>query len=66
MRLKEIELENKKIAQRILHPKMTKGLNFNKMQNQFEKEQSYSRIRSRFSERSQSIMQSIALDGLKL
>jgi hypothetical protein len=65
MRLKEIERENKKIAQRIMHPKMAKGLNFNKMENDFEKEQSYSRIRSRFSDRSQSIMQSLALDGLK-
>lgn len=35
---------------------MKKDLNHAKLEKMFEKEQSYSRIRSRFSDRSQSIM----------
>ena len=61
----EIENENKKIAQRILHPKMAKDINFTKMAKLYEKEQSYSRIRSRFSDRSQTIMESLAFGNLK-
>lgn len=45
---------------------MDKDINFNKFSKFYQQEQSYSRIRSRFSDRSQSIMQSLALDGLKL
>ena len=33
---------------------------------EYEKQQEYVRIRSRFSERSKSIMQSLMLDGLKM
>lgn len=66
MRQKEIELENKKIAQRIINPKMSKDINSIKFNRFFEKEQSYSRIRSRFSDRSQGIMESLALGGLKM
>ncbi len=45
---------------------MDKDINFSKFNKFYQQEQSYSRIRSRFSDRSQSIMQSLALDGLKL
>ena len=62
----EIDTENKKIANRIMHPKMAKDMNVKKMVKLYEKEQSFCRIRSRFSDRSQNIMQSLALDTLKL
>lgn len=66
LRQQEIELENKKIAARVLKPKRGKETDYLGLCNFYEKEQGYSRIRSRFSERSQTIMQSLALDGLKL
>jgi hypothetical protein len=66
IRLQEIDLENKRIAARIMHPKMGKEMNYLKLCKFYQQEQSYSRIRSRFSERSQSIMQSLALGNLKL
>lgn len=43
---------------------MAKDMNYLKLCKFYQQEQSYSRIRSRFSERSQSIMQSLALDNL--
>lgn len=49
-----------------MHPKMSKDVsikNFNKF---FLQEQNHSRVRSRFSDRSQSIMKSLALGGLKM
>lgn len=49
-----------------MHPKRDKETNKSKMAKFYEQEQSYSRIRSRFSERSQSIIQSLAFGGLKL
>jgi hypothetical protein len=66
LRQKEIEVENKKIAQRIINPKMSKDVSVKKFNRFYEKEQSYSRIISRFSDRSTSIMQSLALGGLKM
>ena len=45
---------------------MAKEMNYLKLCKFYNQEQSYSRVRSRFSERSQSIMQSLALDNLKL
>ena len=66
IRQKEIDAENKKIAQRIMHPKMSKDVSTKKFNRFYEKEQSYSRIRSRFSDRSQGIMESLALGGLKM
>ena len=66
MRFKEIEEENKKIAQRIEKPKMSKDMRFKVYDKEYEKQQEYMRIRSRFSERSKSIMQSLMLDGLKM
>ena len=66
MRVKEIEAENKKIAQRILHPKMAKDISSSKFNKFYDEHQSHSRVRSRFSDRSQSIIQSLAFDGLKL
>lgn len=49
-----------------MNPKMAKDINYNKMIKFYEKQQSYSRIRSRFSDRSQNIMQSLALGNLKI
>lgn len=66
LRQQEIERENKKIAMRIMKPKRGKDVDYLGLCDFYEKEQSYSRIRSRFSERSQTIMQSLAFDGLKL
>jgi hypothetical protein len=66
LRQQEIERENKQIAARILRPKRGKETDYLGLCNFYEKEQGYSRIRSRFSERSQTIMTSLALDGLKL
>ena len=48
-----------------MHPKMSKDVSRKNFHKFFEKEQSYSRIRSRFSERSTGIMQSLALKNLK-
>jgi hypothetical protein len=66
IRMKEIELENRKIAQRIMHPKMSRDVNFSSFVKFYEREQSYSRVRGKFSDRSQTIIQSLALGGLKL
>jgi hypothetical protein len=49
LRQQEIERENKKIAARILSPKRTKGTDYLRLCDFYEKEQGYSRIRSRFS-----------------
>ena len=66
MRQKEIEQENKKIAERLLHPKMSRDVSIKKFDKFYQQEQNHSRIRSRFSDRSQTIMQSLALGGLKM
>ena len=49
-----------------MNPKMSKDINSTKFHKFFQKEQSYSRIRSRFSDRSTSIMKSLAFGGLKM
>ena len=45
---------------------MSKDVSVRKFNKFFQKEQSYSRIRSRFSDRSQGIMQSLAFGNLKM
>ena len=45
---------------------MAHDMNVKKINKFYEQEQSYSRIRSRFSDRSKGIMETLALGGLKM
>ena len=54
------------MATRISNPKIKKQNKLKELDKSYAKEQEYLRIRSRFSERSKSIMKSLMLDGLKI
>ncbi len=54
------------MATRISNPKANKQNKIKELDKSYAREQEYLRIRSRFSERSKSIMKSLMLDGLKL
>lgn len=54
------------MQQRISNPKRNKEISYDDMQKFFAKEQSHSRVIRRFSQRSQSIMNSITLEGMKM
>jgi hypothetical protein len=49
-----------------MHPKMSKDVSLKKFNKFYQQEQDHARVRSRFSDRSKTIMQSLALGGLKM
>lgn len=54
------------MAQRIMNPKMKKDNSNDTLHKFYQQKQSDSRVRRRFSNRSQNVMQTIALDSMKL
>lgn len=62
---KEILRENAKIAGRIVNPKTVRTLAISELNRSYEKHQEHMRTRSRFSEKNQEIVKSLALQGLK-